>query len=105
MMTKFRIGLANDNRIDLCGSCDDAWLDNGEWQLLKQLELHDQLPKIFTEGWQRNIRRQRQQQQVQAKYTELIGEESFSKVDQFKSWVDKHPQKDQIKQYLIISFD
>ncbi|OMH33743.1 hypothetical protein [Motiliproteus sp. MSK22-1] len=105
MMTKFRIGLENNNRIDLCSGCDEAWLDNGEWRLLKQLELHEKLPKIFTDEWQRNIRQQRQQQLVKSKYIALFGDEDFSKVDEFKNWLDQHPDKAEIKQYLIINYD
>ena len=105
MMTKFRIGLESNNRIDLCSGCDEAWLDNGEWRLLKQLELHEKLPKIFTDEWQRSIRQQRQQQVVKSKYTELLGEEDFRKVDEFKNWLDQHADKATIKQYLIINYE
>ncbi len=41
----------------LCGTCDEAWLDRGEWQLLKTLELSPRMPAIFTEAWQREVRR------------------------------------------------
>ncbi len=60
-MSRFQVGADTSNRIDMCTGCDEAWLDKGEWQLLKQLDLHDRLPKIFTDAWQRNIRLKKQE--------------------------------------------
>jgi Zn-finger nucleic acid-binding protein len=103
LMTKFQIGAAAGNRIDLCSGCDESWLDKGEWRLLKQLDLHDKLPKIFTDAWQRNIRKERQEQIHKQHYEKLLGAEDFLKLDEFKIWLDQHPEKDRIKQYLITS--
>jgi len=101
LMTKFQIGLMTSNRIDMCNNCDEAWLDKGEWKLLKQLDLAEKLPKIFTEAWQRNIRLQRQAILQKERYSALLGEEDFEKLDEFKQWLVKHPEREQMKQYLI----
>jgi hypothetical protein len=34
LMTKYRLSGTVGNRLDVCRSCDEAWLDGGEWQLL-----------------------------------------------------------------------
>ncbi len=104
MMTKYRLGAGTRHRIDLCGHCDEAWLDKGEWQLLKQLDLHNQLPSVFTEAWQRNIRKQKERQSLEKHYEQEIGEEDFLKVKTFKEWLDKHPKLGQIKHYINIKF-
>jgi len=104
-MTKFQVGSATNNRIDLCTGCDEAWLDKGEWRLLKQLDLHDKLPKIFTDAWQRNIRIQRQEERFKERYQDILGAEDFSKLDNFKVWLDGHAEKSHIKHYLITKFD
>tara|TARA_R110001592_G_scaffold103298_2_gene291158 strand:- start:22288 stop:22824 length:537 start_codon:yes stop_codon:yes gene_type:complete len=105
LMTKFQIGSEASNRLDLCTGCDEAWLDKGEWKLLKQLDLADKLPKIFTDAWQRNIRLQRQEKLHKQRYENLLGADDFSKLDNFKQWLDQHPDKAQIKQYLITNLD
>lgn len=105
MMTKYRIGADTINRLDLCGNCDEAWLDKGEWQLLKQLDVYDCLPSLFTEAWQRNIRKQKEKQGMDKHYSNEIGQEAFNRVQHFKSWLDAHPKADLIKQYLNINFD
>ena len=102
-MTKFHIGSQAQNRLDLCTSCDEAWLDKGEWPLLKQLDLADKLPKIFTDAWQRNIRLERQEKLHKQRYAALLGANDFAKLDEFKQWLDQHPEQGQIKQYLITS--
>lgn len=101
LMVKYQIGPQTHNKLDLCSACDEAWLDKGEWQLLKCLDLQGKLPKIFTDAWQRNIRKQRQEITLNERYEKLLGEESFSRVKEFRDWLLQQPNKDAIKQYLI----
>lgn len=105
LMTKFQIGVEASNRLDMCNGCDEAWLDKGEWKLLKKLDLADKLPKIFTDAWQRNIRIERQEKLHKKRYENLLGEDDFAKLDAFKQWLDQHPEREQIKQYLITNLD
>ncbi|VUD69363.1 hypothetical protein TDB9533_04730 [Thalassocella blandensis] len=105
LMTKFKIDASSENRIELCGHCDEAWLDGGEWQLLKQLDMQDHLPELFTDAWQKKIRAERQHAHWQKHYTELLGEDAFAKVDAFKQWLDQHPKSSEIKHYLTTNFD
>lgn len=100
-MTKFQIGADSNHKLDLCVGCDEAWLDKGEWQLLKKLDLHNKLPKIFTDAWQRNIRLKRKEVSLNERYEKLLGAEEFSKVKEFKQWLYSQPNKELIKQYLI----
>lgn len=102
LMTKYQIGQGTDHKLDLCAACDEAWLDKGEWQLLARLDLQGKLPKIFTDAWQRNIRKQRQEQALNERYEKLLGAEVFSKVSEFKKWLYNEQQCDAIKQYLTI---
>lgn len=105
LMTKFQIGAESDNRIDLCTGCDEAWLDKGEWRLLKKLDMHDKLPKIFTDAWQRNIRIKRQEKILKEHYETQLGVDDFKKTDEFKQWLEQHPEKSRIKQYLITTVE
>ena len=47
------------------------------------------------------LRQQRQQQFQRERYTTLLGETDFTKLADFKRWLDQHPEQSQIKQYLI----
>ena len=100
IMAKYLIGLESSNRIDLCANCDEAWLDSGEWSLLKSLDLQDKLPKIFTDAWQANIRKLRQTQQHRERYRKLLGDD-FKRVEEFKTWLETHVEVEKIKQFLL----
>lgn len=101
LMTKFKIGIEPDNKIEFCVGCDEAWLDRGEWKLLKSLDIQNKLPSIFTDAWQRNIRMKQQESNLKAHYTQKLGQEMFDQVDSFKKWLETQPEKAQIIQYLI----
>lgn len=105
LMRKFRVGASQENRLELCSSCDHAWLDAGEWSLLKQLQLSASLPEIFTDSWQRKIRKQQEEANWNAYFSEKIGEESFQKVKSFKDWMDAQPSVADIKHYINIRYD
>ncbi|MGB3611747.1 MAG: zf-TFIIB domain-containing protein [Cellvibrio sp.] len=103
VMKKFQMGLNSSHKIDLCESCDEAWLDKGEWQLLKQLDLHGKLPRIFTQAWQNNIREARREALQEDRYEKMLGVEDFMHVSSFRQWLYRHPRKEEIKQYLMIA--
>ncbi|WP_086934180.1 hypothetical protein [Agarilytica rhodophyticola] len=104
-MSKYRIGLERDNRVELCANCDEAWLDTGEWQLLKCLDLHNHLPDIFTDAYQRELRKKQQREKWDMHFEKEIGAEDFERVRQFKIWLDDHDSFTEIKHYLNINFD
>ncbi|WNO09141.1 hypothetical protein [Teredinibacter sp. KSP-S5-2] len=101
MMTKFKISAESGNKIELCTGCDEAWLDKGEWQLLKSLDVQNKLPSIFTDAWQRNIRLKQQEKSLNSHYEEKLGTEAFEKICNFKEWMEKQPDRGEIIQYLI----
>lgn len=105
LMLKYQVGPDSHHKLDLCPSCDEAWLDKGEWQLLKYLDLHGKLPKIFTDAWQRNIRKQRQEHSINERYQKLLGEDVFERARDFKEWLYEQSQVEDIKQYLITHND
>lgn len=98
-MTKFRINNDTDNRVDLCGSCDEAWLDSGEWQLLKQLEMQHKLNNIFTEEWQRRVRQDQTREHFRSEYEQLFGED-YNHLQEFRLWLEDHPKKASMLRYL-----
>ncbi len=104
MMTKYRIGVGTQNRLELCAHCDEVWLDAGEWDLVKTLNLHDKLSSVFTDAWQRNIRRQKEKASMHAHFSKIIGEQDFLRVEEFKEWMDEHPKHSDIKHFITTKF-
>ena len=78
-MLKFRIAGETSNKIDVCQSCDEAWLDEGEWELLGALKIQHKLNSIFTDPWQRNIREENAKKAQEKRFEDLLGEEELKK--------------------------
>lgn len=100
LMLKFRVDIDTDNRLDLCTACDEAWLDSGEWELLKKMGLHSSLSNIFTEEWQRGLRQKQKVNAIQERYIKSLGEDDFDRVNTFKGWMEQHECKEEIKLYI-----
>lgn len=96
LMLKFRISGQSDNKLDLCSSCDEAWLDGGEWDLLKFLHLSDKIPLIFTEQWQYQLRQQLAEAQREQRLQKLVGAQDLDKAKQARQWLKDHPYRNDI---------
>lgn len=100
LMSKFQISGAYGNRLDLCTSCDEAWLDGGEWQLLKALELSQRMPAIFSEAWQRKVRQEAAEQARRERFTRIAGAEAVARADEVRTWLKEHPQRRELLHYI-----
>ncbi len=100
LMRKYRISGCQNNRLDLCTTCDDVWLDNGEWEMLTALELCKQMPKVFTDAWQLKVRAQARDEERKNRYLKILGEEDLNKSEQLRNWLKDHPKKQDILFYI-----
>lgn len=66
IMLKFKFAADIDHGIDVSTRCEEVWLDEGEWHYLRVTHIHGDLPKIFTEPWQRRLREQRGRKVMEA---------------------------------------
>lgn len=103
-MLKYRINNQQDNTVNVCHTCDDVWLDRGEWALLKQLNIEDKLTEVMGEPWQHKLRQQSQQQAFRHHFQKQFSED-FGKIDDFAQWLQQQPNKAQILHYLAHSKD
>ena len=102
IMLKYRIAAEFENYIDLCTTCDDAWLDGGEWQLLQHLELQNKLAHIMTEPWQRNLHRETAEENFNDHYLNILGEDDFARIKEISEWLKDHPQRDALFDYMRV---
>lgn len=103
VMAKFKLTGGVSNRVDVCATCDEAWLDGGEWELLESLQLSRAMPAIFTDAWQRRIRRELTEETRRSILSRMIGEEGTAKVEEFRAWLGKNKHKSHIMTYLYRS--
>ena len=100
LMMKYRLTGTVSNRLDVCSLCDEAWLDLGEWELLEALQLSHLMPSIFTDEWQRKIRREMVEGTRRLILARMIGEPGVAKVEEFGEWLKQTKHKSHILQYL-----
>jgi Zn-finger nucleic acid-binding protein len=99
-MAKYKMSGRISNRLDVCSTCDEAWLDGGEWELLEVLQLSHKIPAIFTDAWQRRIRRELTEESRRDILTRMIGTEGTAKVEEFRVWLAKSKERSYILTYL-----
>ncbi|MGA7537763.1 MAG: hypothetical protein WBW93_03240 [Steroidobacteraceae bacterium] len=99
-MAKYKLSGRISNRLDVCSTCDEAWLDGGEWELLEVLQLSHKIPAIFTDAWQRRIRREITEETRREMLTRMIGADGTAKVEEFRAWLAKNKDRSQILTYL-----
>ena len=100
LMTKYSISGITKNRLDLCGSCDEAWLDAGEWELLKALKLSKNIPAVLSEVWQRKVREDANQAALKVRFTKILGEEDLEKAEEIRQWLKPHARRGDILFYI-----
>lgn len=100
LMRKFRISGCHNNRLDLCNSCDDVWLDDVEWQMLQALQMSNLMPSIFTIPWQTKVRIQAQDEDRKQRYIKILGEDDLNKSEQLRQWLKYHPKRQDIMFYI-----
>ena len=103
MMAKYKMTGRVSNRLDVCSTCDEAWLDGGEWELLEALQLSLKMPAIFTDAWQRRIRHELTEESRRSILSRMIGEAGTVKVEAFGTWLAKNEHKSHIMTYLYRS--
>ena len=101
IMLKFRITGETKNKVDVCQSCDEAWLDEGEWELLGSLKIQDKLNAIFTDPWQRNIREESAKKAQEQRFEDLLGPDQYAKLSDIKNWINGHPNRDDLIRYIL----
>ena len=100
VMAKYKLTGTVANRVDVCSTCDEAWLDGGEWELLEALQLSHELPAILTDAWQRRIRHEQSEGTRRSILVRMIGEEGTSRVEEFRSWLGRNQHKSHVLAYL-----
>ena len=79
--------------VDRCGKCGGVWLDAGEWETLKQHDLHESLTRIFTAAWQEQIRRERHDSAVDEALQSKLGDADYARLREVEVWLRTHPHR------------
>ncbi len=100
LMTRYRVGHGLDFRVDRSVT-GGVWLDEGEWEALKNGGIHRNLHKIFTAPWQKAIRDSEFTKQHEQRLQNKLGAELYNKLTGLKSELAHHPNQAEALAYLI----
>ena len=100
VLARYQVGRGLGFSVDRCRNCEGAWLDGGEWEALRSRNLHDDLPLIFDEAWQRSARRAMQEQATEDNFRRRLGDEDFQRAQEIREWLDPHPKRSELFAYL-----
>ena len=75
---RYRVGHGVGFTVDRCRNCEGAWLDGGEWEALRLRNLHDDLPRIFDDEWQRAVKREVQEQTTEENFRRRLGDADYA---------------------------
>ena len=99
-LRRYPVGHDIDFSLDRCGNCGGMWFDQNEWEVLKNRNLRDDVHKIFSEIWQRQLKDQQHQAEMEAFYKKKFGPDDYHKALDIKSWLDAHPNKSALRAFL-----
>jgi Zn-finger nucleic acid-binding protein len=101
IMGKFRVDPKVDHRIDQCGNCGGFWLDKGEWESLRRLNLHARINTIFTDSWQRKVREQSHKRNAEKRYIKKFGLATYQQAKELRESLIANPFKSRVIAYLM----
>lgn len=100
VLARYQVGHGVMFTVDRCRHCEGAWLDGGEWDALRARNLHDDLPLIFAETWQRAARREVQEQAAEENFRRRLGDDDYRRAQEMRAWLDEHPKRSELFAYL-----
>ena len=100
VLGRYRVGHGVPFTVDRCRNCEGAWLDGGEWDTLRARNLHDDLPLMFDDAWQRTVRREEQLRATEDSFRRRLGDDDYARAREVRSWLDVHPKRSEVFAYL-----
>ena len=90
IMTRYRVASEGGFWLDRCATCGGIWFDGAEWDATVAAGLHEQLPRVFSDSWQRAMIERSVEAFHARRRSEWIGHEDLQRVESFREWVWGH---------------
>lgn len=101
ILIKYKVSNELPFYVDHCGTCNGIWLDKNEWEMLVKNDLHDKVNHFFTSPWQKKLREELTQKNLQEHYLKKFGEENYTKLKEVKKWLFNSDLKEDMIAYII----
>ena len=96
-----KAGFGLEFYIEKCGHCSGIWLDNNEWNFLKESNLENNIYYIFSSSWQNYVHKQEVREIKINNIKKYFSDEQSEKIIDFLDWLDNQENKREIQSYII----
>lgn len=100
LMTKYKISKDTEHRLDLSPTINAVWMDKGEWELLKEKGLAENINSIFTDHWQEEIRGEESSDIMSALYQRKFGDH-YEEIKAFRKLIEDKTYRSSAIAYLL----
>jgi Zn-finger nucleic acid-binding protein len=90
IMARFKIVPDTDFYLDRCRNCNGIWLDEHEWDVLVDRNLHDNLNDFFTKPWQNQLHAAETRNHMDGIYLEKFGHDDYERIKEIHDWLWSH---------------
>ncbi len=105
IMSRAKIAIKNAFYLEHCLTCSGIWCDAGEWEVLEKLGLHTNVPQVFSNTWQAEVRASHLNELERQAIVDKIGIEMAERVFDLAEALSKHPNGDFAAAYLMRSLE
>ncbi len=96
-----KAGFGLEFYIEKCEHCSGIWLDNNEWNFLKESNLENNIYYIFSSSWQNYVHKQEVREIKINNIKKYFSDEQSEKIIDFLDWLDNQENKREIQTYII----
>ncbi len=100
LLTRAPVLQGEEFYLDRCLTCQGIWFDAGEWQRLAERSLLEDLPQIWTDGWQRGQRTKRLEASYLNWAKDEFGVELLAKLDELAALLTDSRVRSEALAYL-----
>jgi len=100
-LLRFKVGHGLNVFIESCSGCVGVWLDEHEWDALRNRNLHDELHRVFSTSWQKQLREADRAKRIEEATIKQLGVEDYKRLREIHAWIQEHPKRNEILTYLL----
>lgn len=103
ILTRAELEAGDDGQVihlERCSSCRSIWFDRGEWALLAERQLLDNLDQIWTAEWRTQQRRRRSERDYERRLREEFGPELFDALEAMAAKLKGYERRSQALAFL-----
>jgi Zn-finger nucleic acid-binding protein len=86
--------------LERCSSCRGIWFDRGEWALLADHQLLENIEQFWTAEWRTRQRRLQNERDYERRQREELGEELFTALQSLAGKLKGHERRSQALAYI-----